>query len=215
MTIKVRAVVLWTVATAAAIAIASAAIAQVGQQLTASGPSERSLVEAAVPTIPEPPPVTLASPDPAALTPSSDRSPRTEPVADEPEPDPEPSEEPDGEAIVEPAEGDAPAPEPSAPSATGRVERRGEASTSGPASPAVERTLTFEAVGGSAAIHHVDDTVELGWATPKPGFRAKVEGSPDRRELRVEFRSDGHRSRIKVWIEGGRLRDRVEEDDRD
>jgi hypothetical protein len=73
---------------------------------------------------------------------------------------------------------------------------------------------TYDAIGGSAAVSVQGDTIELRWATPRDGFRASVERSPSGAELRVDFRSDGHRSRIKVEVVGGQVRDEIEEDDR-
>lgn len=76
-------------------------------------------------------------------------------------------------------------------------------------------TNTYDAIGGSAAIKaNGDATVELVWATPRAGFRVDVEREANGRELRVEFRSDDHRSRIKVSVEDGEVRERIEEDDR-
>jgi hypothetical protein len=73
---------------------------------------------------------------------------------------------------------------------------------------------TYDAIGGSAAVAVQGETIELRWATPRDGFRASVERSPSGAELRVDFRSDGHRSRIKVEVVAGQVRDEIEEDDR-
>jgi hypothetical protein len=146
-------VVLWLVATATAIVVASAAIAQVGRQVALDTPIDEQLAQA------------------AGTGPDAEGSSGLEPAT----PDPgDPGADVDGASI----------------------------------------TRTYDAVGGSAAIVIVDGTIDLRWATPNDGFRASVERSPTGKEVRVDFRSDSHRSRIKVEIEDGEIVDGIEEDDR-
>ncbi|HEC10555.1 MAG TPA: hypothetical protein ENI86_13490 [Acidimicrobiales bacterium] len=43
--------------------------------------------------------------------------------------------------------------------------------------------------------------VQVLWASPNPGYTVKIE--PESPGMKVEFRSDAHRSRIDVWWSGG------------
>lgn len=61
-------------------------------------------------------------------------------------------------------------------------------------------TRTVHAVGGSTGLRFTDGRVTILWATPDDGFGVRTEGSGTS-EVRVEFRSDDHRSRIDAHAE--------------
>jgi hypothetical protein len=188
MSIRGGPILLWLVATAAAIAVATVAISQVGREVVLDTALDANLAQVAAPETapPSPPPDELEAP---AADPAGD-------PADAPA-------EAEGQPADEPA--DAPADEPADAPAVPADGGNGEAAPV---------TRTYETVGGSAAVSATDAAVDVVWATPRPGFRVEVERAGDGHELRVDFRSDAHRSRIKVWVEGGELREHVEEDDR-
>lgn len=146
---------LWLVATASAIAVASTAIAQVGRQVSVDLPVDGRRAEVVTQTGP---PAT-----PSMAPGSSDPAPTA-------------------------------------------------ADSSGTAAEPTVRT--FDTVGGRAAVAVVDGAVVVRWATPRAGFRASVERAEDGEDVRVEFRSDTHRSRIELALEDGVVVDDVEEDDR-
>lgn len=146
-------VVLWLTATAASIAIASAAIAQVGRQVISDAPVDERLAQAARP-----------DEDPTDLPPGGGDDAGT--ISD------------------------------------------------GPTAPSAPEVRTYESIGGRAAIDVADGSLDVRWATPNVGFRVDVERAPDGRELRVEFRSDAHRSRINLEFEDGELEEEIDEDDR-
>jgi hypothetical protein len=83
--------------------------------------------------------------------------------------------------------------------------------TAPPQSPAPE-TRTYNLVGGSAALRFTSGGVTVVWATPNSGFEVLVE--PENvNGVRVRFESDGHRSRVDGWWDGGPV-DRVREEPR-
>jgi hypothetical protein len=164
-------IIVWLLATAAAIAVASLAIGQVGRQVTLDAPLDQQLAQAA------------AEPDAV----STDTVPAP---SDAPDPAPDPAPADTDEAV------------------------HGDASSEADPDPDAAAIRTYDAIGGSAAIVVDGDTVDLRWATPRDGFRASVERSPAGNELRIDFRSEAHRSRIKVQVVDGRVLDEVEEDDR-
>ncbi|HEX6255861.1 MAG TPA: hypothetical protein VFZ70_08610 [Euzebyales bacterium] len=75
------------------------------------------------------------------------------------------------------------------------------------------RTRTFETVGGTATVRFSPDEVEVLGAVPAAGFTADVEAEDDG-STRVDFESEHHRSRLKVWWRDG-SRHEVEEQGRD
>lgn len=81
-----------------------------------------------------------------------------------------------------------------------------------PAASASARTRTFELVGGTATVGFSADGVEVLGAIPSPGFAADVEREDG--GSRIDFESDDHRSRLRVWWGGG-PRHRTEEEARD
>jgi hypothetical protein len=83
--------------------------------------------------------------------------------------------------------------------------------TTEPTAPAAE-TRTYNLVGGSAALRFSPSGVTVVWATPAAGFEVEVE--PEHvNGVRVEFESDGHRSRVTGWWDRG-PRDETREDRR-
>ena len=60
--------------------------------------------------------------------------------------------------------------------------------------------LTFNLVGGITAISFSSTGVEVLWATPNPGFDVDISPGVD---VRVEFESDDHKSRIDAWWSDG------------
>lgn len=73
-------------------------------------------------------------------------------------------------------------------------------------------TRTYTSEGGSAALRFTPGGVTVAWSTPNPGFGVDTE--PEHGNgVRVEFESDGHRSRIEGWWDGG-PRERVREEPR-
>lgn len=86
-------------------------------------------------------------------------------------------------------------------------------STSAPVTTASE-VRSYALVGGSATLRYEPGRVTVVTAEPRQGFTVEVQGDGTA-EARVEFDSDGHRSRLRgAWEDGPR--ERVEEDaDRD
>ncbi|MDH3753459.1 MAG: hypothetical protein OEU32_06255, partial [Acidimicrobiia bacterium] len=69
-----------------------------------------------------------------------------------------------------------------------------------PPAPAAQ-TLTFNLVGGSTAISFSASGVQVLWATPNPGFGVEIE--PESPGIKVQFESEGHKSRIEAWWSAG------------
>lgn len=72
-------------------------------------------------------------------------------------------------------------------------------------------TRTVQAVGGSTGLRFADGRVTILWATPDDGFAVRTEGSGTS-EVRVEFRSEDHRSRIDAHAEDEGPAIQVDED---
>jgi len=70
---------------------------------------------------------------------------------------------------------------------------------------------SYDLVGGSATLRFSPNGVTVVVATPKSGFTVDV-GESHSGGARVEFESDGHRSRLDAWWDGG-PQDEVREDD--
>ena len=62
------------------------------------------------------------------------------------------------------------------------------------------QTLTFHLVGGSTSIAFSPAGATVLWASPNPGFAVDIDHGA---ESRVEFESDGHKTRIDAWWSGG------------
>ena len=96
-------------------------------------------------------------------------------------------------------------------SATTRASASSSASTSATSMPATTtattpqpeqfETKTFPLVGGVTSIRFSPSETKVLWATPNPGFEVRIE--PESDGVKVEFRSDDHRSRLDAWWENG------------
>lgn len=85
-------------------------------------------------------------------------------------------------------------------------------STAAPPQAPAPETRTYNLVGGSAALRFTSGGVTVLWATPNSGFEVSVE--PENvNGVRVQFESDGHRSRVDGWWANGPV-DRVREEPR-
>ena len=83
------------------------------------------------------------------------------------------------------------------------------------ASTPTTRTQTFETTGGTATVRFSPGGVEVLGAVPAAGFAADVEADDDG-SARVDFESEHHRSRLKVWWRDGprhEVEERTDEDD--
>lgn len=105
----------------------------------------------------------------------------------------------------------APPSNPSAPDSAPREEATGSPAPSEAAAPAEVRSYAL--VGGTATLRFAPGRVTVVSAEPSPGFVMDVEGDGTA-EVRVEFDSDGHRSRLRGSWDAG-PRERVDEDVRD
>jgi hypothetical protein len=73
--------------------------------------------------------------------------------------------------------------------------------TSPPPAPARAEDRTYNLVGGSAAVRFEGGRARLLWATPRPGFR--LESSGDEDQVDILFLSDGHESRLRAYWDNG------------
>jgi hypothetical protein len=80
--------------------------------------------------------------------------------------------------------------------------------TTQPAPPAEKRSYTL--VGGTATLQFTAGGVTVVAASPNPGYSVETERTHDN-GIRVEFRSDAHRSRVEGWWDAG-PRDEVREE---
>ncbi len=67
--------------------------------------------------------------------------------------------------------------------------------------PADAVDQTFELVGGTAVVRYSSTGVTVLYAAAADGFQPKIE--PEGTGLKVEFRSEDHRSRVDVWWDNG------------
>lgn len=82
--------------------------------------------------------------------------------------------------------------------------------TTGAAAPV---TRTYDLVGGTVSVRFSGgDTVELLFATPADGFDVEIDDAGPA-EVRVEFESDDHRSRLRARWSGGQPTEEIREDD--
>ncbi len=82
--------------------------------------------------------------------------------------------------------------------------------TSPAAGPEQYVTKIFTLVGGTTAIRFSPSATKVLWATSNPGYEVRIE--PEYGGLKVEFRSDRHRSRIDAWWHNGPRHEIREED---
>lgn len=83
--------------------------------------------------------------------------------------------------------------------------------TAPPPAATPTETRTYTLVGGTATLQFGPSGVTVLAASPNPGYDVELEPTHDT-GVRVEFESDGHRSRVEGWWDGG-PRDEVEETD--
>jgi hypothetical protein len=104
--------------------------------------------------------------------------------------------------------GATPPPAPASPPATTTPQTE---SPEPPPAPASE-LRTYRLAGGTVTVSFAPEGVSVVQATPRSGFSRDVE--PEGAGLKVEFRSDAHRSRLDAWWDDG-PQERVQEDARD
>ena len=137
-----------------------------------------------------------ATPEPTATSiPPEPTAPTAEPTPIPPTPEPTataipPTPEPTATAIP-------PTPIPPTPEPTATVELAAQ-------------VVTFNLIGGTTAISFSAAGVEVLWATPNPNFEVEIQPGSD--NVRVQFESDDHRSRIDAWWSDG-PRNEIDEDD--
>jgi hypothetical protein len=75
--------------------------------------------------------------------------------------------------------------------------------TTAPSDPA--ETHTYNLTGGTTTLRFTPDGVTEVSSVPNPGFSVKTEPESENgfAGIRVQFESDGHRSRITAWWDGG------------
>lgn len=95
---------------------------------------------------------------------------------------------------------------------TTTVPTTGATTTTVSSTQPTSQTLAFNLVGGSTAISFASSGVSVLWATPNPGFTVSIE--PESPGVKVEFRSEGHRSRVDAWWSDG-PRHEIREEPRD
>lgn len=193
----------WAGTTAAAVALALAAVGAVSDSVTENrpGPLSAAAVSAA---LAEGTATTAPAGGPASTSPTTQHPPATTPSTRHATPSTTRPSGTSSSSTTGPSE--------SSSSTSSTAPGPSTSVTTGPggASPPEERT--YELVGGTARVRFADGQAELLAATPKVGFRVERE-SGDPGEVRVVFRGDGHESRLRAWWDGG-PREEIEERDR-
>lgn len=201
----------WAAATTAAVGLAWAGVGIVSDQVS----EPVRTVAASSPALSPSP---TSSPSPTA-SPSASPTPTATP---EPSLGLGPSDEPsDGAsapgATSTPRASDAPAPRPSpsvapAPGASPSAAPSPSSSPSTTATAPAE-TRSYQLVGGTVTVRYSSTLVEVLVATPADGFETEIDrdGPTD---LKVEFESETHRSRLDAEWEDGAPRDRIREEPR-
>lgn len=171
----------WFAAGLGAVALASAGVAVVGNQVTGSRPSPLSADEVRSELAAEATPATAAPDTTTSTTPGADvtattaGSPATTPAS--------------RPATSPPATASPPTTNPQVPS----------------------EAWTYTLTGGTTTLQFEPSGVTMLVATPNAGYSVEVDPTHDN-GIRVEFRSDAHRSRVEGWWDGG-PRDEVDEED--
>lgn len=88
--------------------------------------------------------------------------------------------------------------------------RSSQSTTSAGSGAEQYETKTFTLTGGTTAIRFSPSSTKVLWATPNPGYEVRIE--PESEGVKVEFRSDDHRSRIDAWWDDGPRHEIREED---
>jgi len=84
--------------------------------------------------------------------------------------------------------------------------------TTAGASSAQPETRTYSLVGGTVTLRFEASGVTVQEATPRPGYEVEDLEPTHGNGWKVEFRSDGHRSRVEGWWDAG-PRDEVREEE--
>ena len=186
----------WFAAGVAAVLMATASVAMVGSQVTGSRPAPLSADQVRA---------ELAEDEPTTTTTEASATTTSAPgTTDTP-----PSTAPGGTAPTTSTTRPGTAgPTTTVPGTTPTTSAPSPTTTAPPA-PATTRTYTL--VGGTATLRFSAEGVTVVVASPNAGYSVNVEPTHDT-GVRVEFRSDTHRSRVEGWWDGG-PQDEVEEQD--
>lgn len=180
----------WVAAGVGAVALATAGVSMVGNQVTGSRPSPLSADEVRSELVAEEATTTTTLPGTSTSVPGAvGTTPGGEPVTTTPTP---------------PVTSSPGTTAPGSPTTT-------PPTTSPPPPPPAAETRTYTLVGGTATLRFSPDGATVVVASPNAGFAVDVEPTHDN-GVRVELRSDSHRSRVEGWWDGG-PRDQVEEQD--
>lgn len=183
-------VAVWLAAGAGAVALSSAAVSMVGNRVTAGRPATLSADQVRDQLLGDNGSTTLPTGG-AEQPPSSDDTASTTLPA------------PDGatgsttKPTTTPTTQGGPASDDSAPPTTQAPQ------------PATVRTYTL--IGGTATLRFSQGGVTVQDATPQPGYSVEIEAEQGN-GVKVEFRSDAHRSQVAGWWDNG-PRDEVREED--
>ena len=190
--------VAWLIVAAVATTVAWQGVGLVGEQVTSERPAPLDAVEVRERLADEA--VEVGAATTSSTEPSSETTSTTAGTADSvPEPPPTP---PSDVPASNGPTGQSPAPESSAPAPTPQP-------TAPPQAPA-SATRTYNLVGGTASLRFTPSGVTVDYATPKAGFTVEIEPE-NGNGVKVEFRSDDHRSRVDGWWDGG-PRERIREE---
>lgn len=205
----------WIVATVAAVGLAWAGVGLVADQVAepvrpvptvvARSSSEPTSSESPSPTAGETPSPT---PQPTIEAPDSAR---TDDDAAEPE-EPVPS-RPAGSSGVAPSSEPSPRPSPSADESEEHDDHEDGREDDGHDEEEAAETRSYRLVGGTVTISFSASRVEVVVpATPAEGFGVSIERE-SATDLRIEFSSDDHESRLDVWWDDGPRDETREESD--
>ena len=190
--------VAWLIAAAVATTVAWQGVGLVGEQVTSERPAPLNAREVRERLADEA--VEVGAATTSSTEPSSETTSTTAGTADSvPEPPPAPPS--DVPASSGPT-GQSPAPESSAPAPTPQP--------TAPPPATASATRTYNLVGGTASLRFTPSGVTVDYATPKAGFTVEIEPE-NGNGVKVEFRSDDHRSRVDGWWDGG-PRERIREE---
>ncbi len=169
-------VVAWFAAGVSAVALATAGVSMVGHQVTGSRPSPLSADEVRSELAADGSARTTLTEDPTTSLATGVVTTTTPPTTDGP----------------------------TATTPTSRPTHSGPPPTTTPTTgtQAAPVTRTYVLTGGTATLQFTANGVTVLDATPNGGYSVDVETTHDT-GIRVEFRSDAHRSRVEGWWDGG------------
>jgi hypothetical protein len=210
---KIALAALWLLATAAAIAVASAGVGIVSDEVIQPAPdliTASVISEPPTQSIPVPPSTTSEAPETAPTS-----APPTTEAPELPESPTTTTAPPVTVITVLPGPTTPTTPTPTTVTSTTTV----VPPTTTAAPPTTTTTeapssiLTFQLEGGTTAISFSATSVTVVWATPNQDFEVDIE--PENDGVKVEFHSDTHRSAIEAWWDGGPQQDITEEPEND